>query len=37
MRHKSKEIRLVHGNEDAKLALVEKLDEVCPQTRIIVP
>jgi len=37
MRHKPKEIRLVHGDENAKLALAGKLDEVCPQTRIIIP
>jgi len=37
MRHKPKEIRLVHGDENAKRALAGELGEVCPQTRIIIP
>jgi metallo-beta-lactamase family protein len=37
MRYKPKEIRLVHGDEETKRVLAEKLAEVCPQTRIVVP
>jgi metallo-beta-lactamase family protein len=37
MRHKPKEIRLVHGDENAKRVLAGKLAGVCPQTRIIIP
>jgi hypothetical protein len=36
MRHKPKEIRLVHGDDGAKRVLAEELANVCSQTRIII-
>ena len=37
MRKKPKEIRIIHGDEDAKAALAKKLSVVCVDTEIIIP
>ncbi|MBT7308886.1 MAG: hypothetical protein HN842_11770 [Gammaproteobacteria bacterium] len=37
MRHPPKEIRLVHGDEKAKLSLREKLQQLLPESRVTLP
>ncbi|RTE65263.1 MBL fold metallo-hydrolase [Amphritea opalescens] len=37
MRHKPKEIRIVHGDKEAKQVLKTKLGEVCPTAKVIIP
>nr|WP_320136957.1 MBL fold metallo-hydrolase [uncultured Amphritea sp.] len=37
MRHKPKEIRIVHGDPEAKQALKTKLSEICPTANILIP
>lgn len=37
MRHKPKEIRVVHGDEEAKQVLKEKLEEMLPLSRVVIP
>jgi metallo-beta-lactamase family protein len=37
MRHQPAEIRLVHGSPAAKAALKARLEQVCPQARVLIP
>ena len=37
IRHKPQEIRIVHGDEGAKAAFAEKLGQLVPEARIILP
>ncbi len=37
MRHKPKEIRLVHGDTEAKVSLKKELVKICPAARIFIP
>ena len=37
MRHKPSEIRVVHGDDDAKRALRDKLLGICPNAKVLVP
>jgi len=37
MRRKPKEIRIIHGDEDAKATLQQKLIAVCPEAQVIIP
>ncbi|WP_299199304.1 MBL fold metallo-hydrolase [uncultured Amphritea sp.] len=37
MRHKPKEIRIVHGDNEAKQALRKELDKICPAAEILIP
>lgn len=37
MRHKPKEIRIVHGDSEAKEALKGELNKICPRADIVIP
>ena len=37
MRHQPKQINIIHGDENAKLALAEKYKEMLPNTKVVVP
>ena len=37
MRHKPAEIRIVHGDREAKMALKCKFNELLPKTKVLIP